>query len=60
VRDLFCVANALLIEIQGIADVVGLPAGDIALINILYEMVSMCTSVHQALPLRVVAVRKRH
>jgi len=33
------------LEIQGIADVVGLPAGDIALINILYEMVSMCTSI---------------
>jgi hypothetical protein len=35
-------------EIQGIADAVGLPAGDIALINILYEMVSMCTSVHRS------------
>jgi hypothetical protein len=33
------------LEIQGIADTVGLPAGDIALINILYEMVSMCTSI---------------
>jgi len=33
------------LEIQGIADAVGLPAGDIALINILYEMVSMCTSI---------------
>jgi hypothetical protein len=33
------------LEIEGLAGMVGLPAGDIALINLLYEMVSMCTSI---------------
>jgi hypothetical protein len=48
-RDpMYSLANYPHAEIQGIADAVGLPAGDIALINILYEMVSMCTSVHRS------------
>jgi hypothetical protein len=33
------------LEIEGIANVVGIPPGDIALVNLLYEMVSMCTSI---------------
>jgi len=33
------------LEIEGIAKAVGIPPGDIALVNLLYEMVSMCTSI---------------